>query len=107
MHRFAPHRIRDTRNRLSDCIPIAPAQSIHTPLFPRLLQFGHFTHYTYGVLAAIGLIVGLTLIVRLAKRDGIDEDKTWNLGIICIVAGVIGAISVLVWLAMSSCTNRA
>jgi hypothetical protein len=35
VHRFALHRIRDTRNRLSDCIPIAPAQSIHTPSFPR------------------------------------------------------------------------
>jgi len=61
-------------------------------LYPRLLQFGHFTLYTYGVLAAIGLIAGLTLIVRLAKRDGIDEEKTWNLGLVCIVAGVLGAV---------------
>lgn len=65
-------------------------------MYPRLLQFGHFTLYTYGVLAAIGLIVGLTLIVHLAKRDGIDEEKTWNLGLVCIISGVIGAKLLLI-----------
>jgi phosphatidylglycerol:prolipoprotein diacylglycerol transferase len=65
-------------------------------LYPRLLQLGNFNLYTYGILAAVGLIVGLTLIVHLAKRDGIDEENTWNLGLICIVAGVIGAKLLLV-----------
>jgi phosphatidylglycerol:prolipoprotein diacylglycerol transferase len=65
-------------------------------LFPRLLQIGHFTLYTYGFLAAIGLITALTLIVRFAKRDGIDEEKTWNLGLLVIVTGVAGAKLLLV-----------
>jgi phosphatidylglycerol---prolipoprotein diacylglyceryl transferase len=51
---------------------------------------------TYGVLAAIGLILGLTLNVRLAVRDGIDEEKSWNLGIIAIVAAVLGSKLLLV-----------
>ena len=65
-------------------------------MHPRLLQFGHFTLYTYGILAAIGLIAGLSLIVHLAKGDGISEEKTWNLGLVCIIAGVIGAKLLLI-----------
>ncbi len=69
-----------------------PPQLLH----PRLLQFGHFTLYTYGALAAIGLIAGLTLIVWLAKRDGINEENTWNMGMVSIIAGVMGAKLLLV-----------
>ena len=65
-------------------------------LYPRLLQLGNFNLYTYGALAAVGLIVGLSLIVYLAKRDGIDEENTWNVGLVSIVAGVIGAKLLLV-----------
>jgi phosphatidylglycerol:prolipoprotein diacylglycerol transferase len=65
-------------------------------LFPHLFEFGKFALPTYGVLAAVGLVVGLIINVNLAKRDGIDEDFSWNLGVISIIAGVIGAKVLLV-----------
>jgi len=46
---------------------------------------------TYGVMAALGLIVGLSINVRLAKSQGIDPDRAWNLGIYAILSGVLGA----------------
>jgi phosphatidylglycerol:prolipoprotein diacylglycerol transferase len=47
-------------------------------------------------MAAIGLIVGLIINVNLARRDGIDEDFAWNLGVLSILAGVVGAKLLLV-----------
>ena len=50
-----------------------------------------FSVPTYGVMAALGLIVGLSINVRLARSQGIDPDRAWNLGIYAILAGVLGA----------------
>src|SRR3954454_2702103 len=60
-------------------------------MFPRLLHFGHFFLPTYGFMVALGLISGLLVIRRLAKRSGVDPDDAWNLGIIAILSGIIGA----------------
>ncbi|HUS19718.1 MAG TPA: prolipoprotein diacylglyceryl transferase [Terriglobales bacterium] len=60
-------------------------------MHPHLLEFGRFAIPTYGVIAAAGLILGLLLNVRLAVRDGIDEDKTWNLGVIAIFSAIAGS----------------
>lgn len=46
---------------------------------------------TYGFMAALGLLVGLWVCVRNAKRIGVDEDYAWNLGILAILSAVIGA----------------
>ena len=42
-------------------------------------------------MAALGLIFGLSLIVKLGREQGLDPDKLWNLGIIAILAGIFGA----------------
>ena len=42
-------------------------------------------------MAACGLIFGLLLIVKLGREQGLDPDKLWNLGIIAILSGIIGA----------------
>lgn len=60
-------------------------------MHPDLLHIGRFIVPTYGVLAAAGLILGLILCVRYAKRDGLDEDKCWNMGVISIFGGIFGA----------------
>ncbi len=60
-------------------------------MFPRLLHFGSFNLPTYGVMAALGLIFGLMLIIRVGREQGLDPDKLWNLGIIAILSGVFGA----------------
>jgi phosphatidylglycerol---prolipoprotein diacylglyceryl transferase len=60
-------------------------------VFPRLFHLGNFNLPTYGVMAALGLIFGLLLIVKLGREQGLDPDKLWNLGIIAILSGIVGA----------------
>src|SRR5256885_13133809 len=60
-------------------------------MFPRLLDLGRISIPTYGVLSALGLILGLLICVKLAKREGIDPDRAWNLGMYSIIAAVIGS----------------
>lgn len=60
-------------------------------MFPRLFSIGSFNVPTYGVLVAAGLVLGLVLIARLARRQSIEPDDTWNLGVLGILAGVLGA----------------
>ena len=60
-------------------------------MFPRLFHIGSYYQPTYGVMAALGLIVGMTVVFYLAKQQGIDPDKMWNLGAIAIFSGIIGA----------------
>ncbi len=60
-------------------------------MYPRLVEIGGFELYTYGLLVAIGFIVGLSIAARLAARDGISRDDTWNLGLVVLVAALVGA----------------
>lgn len=60
-------------------------------MFPRLFHLGNFSLPTYGFMAAIGLLAGLTVAVRNSKRQGVNEDYAWNLGIIAILSAVVGA----------------
>ena len=65
-------------------------------MLPILLHFGRFSLPTYGFLAAVGLLAGLAIGVRNAGRSGMDPDKTWNAGILAILAGILGAKLLLV-----------
>ncbi len=60
-------------------------------MFPRLLDFGEWGLPTYGVMAALGLVLGLGINVRLAEREGLDGNKCWDLGILAILSGIVGA----------------
>lgn len=60
-------------------------------MHPELFHLGRFSIPTYGVLAAAGLILGLVICVHYAKREGFDEDQCWNMGVIAIFAGLLGA----------------
>ena len=60
-------------------------------MYPRLFQIGHFFLPTYGVLVAAGLIIGLLVTVRLAQQQGINVDTMWNMGLVAIVAGIVGS----------------
>jgi phosphatidylglycerol:prolipoprotein diacylglycerol transferase len=60
-------------------------------MFPRLIHHGNFFLPTYGFMVALGLIAGLLVISKLAKKNGVDPDDAWNLGIIAILSGILGA----------------
>ncbi len=60
-------------------------------------------------MAALGLIFGLLLIVKLGREQGLDPDKLWNLGIIAILSGILGAklLMILVDLGYYTLSSRA
>jgi phosphatidylglycerol:prolipoprotein diacylglycerol transferase len=60
-------------------------------VFPDLIRIGNFHIATYGVMCALGMILGLTVVFRLARQQGLDPDKMWNLGVLVIFAGIVGA----------------
>src|SRR5947209_2007124 len=60
-------------------------------MFPKLIDFGRFYLPTYGVLVALGFLLGLTVTTRLARRVGLPQDKISNLAVYCAIAGIAGA----------------
>ena len=60
-------------------------------MFPQLLHYGRFFLPTYGVLVSTGVLIGLWISVRNSERIGIDGDKAWNLGILVVLCGILGA----------------
>ena len=60
-------------------------------MFPRLFQFGNFGIPTYGVLVALGVLVGLWVSVRNSEKQGIKAENAWDFGIAVVLAGIIGA----------------
>jgi phosphatidylglycerol:prolipoprotein diacylglycerol transferase len=60
-------------------------------MFPKLISIGSFYIPTYGVLVATGFLTGLLVMMRLAKRAGMNADNVTNLAFYCAIAGVLGA----------------
>jgi len=68
-------------------------------MHPVLFQIGSLTIYSYGVLAAVGFLVGLWLAYRQAPRAGLNAHRVWNLG----VYGILVALLVSkIWLIFSA-----
>ena len=68
-------------------------------MHPILVQLGPITIYTYGVLVAAGVLLGLWYARRQAPRAGLDPEKVWNLGIYMVLVALLLA---KVWLVFSS-----
>jgi phosphatidylglycerol:prolipoprotein diacylglycerol transferase len=60
-------------------------------VFPRLFHIGSFGIPTYGVLVALGVLVGLWISVRNSEKQGIKAEDAWDFGIAVVLAGIIGA----------------
>lgn len=58
---------------------------------PRLFQIGPFTVYGYGLMLALGFIVGSYLLVSEFKRRKLDPTIANNITLIALVAGVAGS----------------
>jgi len=65
-------------------------------VFPRLFHIGNFSLPTYGFLVSLGVLLGLWISVRNSQKLGIDPDNAWNLGILVVLAGIIGAKVLLI-----------
>src|ERR671911_1431795 len=60
-------------------------------MYPRLLELGPLTVYTYGVLLAAAYLLGLKLAMWRAKARGLDANRVLDLGIYIIIAALVGA----------------
>ena len=60
-------------------------------MYPRLLELGPMTVYTYGVLLAAAYLLGLALATRRAKARQLDSTRVLDLGIYIIISALVGA----------------
>jgi phosphatidylglycerol:prolipoprotein diacylglycerol transferase len=73
------------------CTQNAYVSIYNRDVFPHLFHIGSFAVPTYGFLAAIGMISGLSVIFSLARFRGLDPDQMWNLGGIAAFSGILGS----------------
>jgi phosphatidylglycerol:prolipoprotein diacylglycerol transferase len=60
-------------------------------VFPRLFHIGNFGLPTYGLLVSLGVLIGLWISVRNSEKQGINRDNAWDLGILVVLCGILGA----------------
>jgi phosphatidylglycerol---prolipoprotein diacylglyceryl transferase len=65
-------------------------------MYPRLLELGPVTLYTYGVLLAAAFLVGLKLATSRAHRRGLDGNRILDLGIYIIIAALVGSKALMI-----------
>src|SRR5690606_6470169 len=58
---------------------------------PIFVQVGPLAIRWYGLLIAIGVLVGAAWSLRAAERRGLDPDRLLDMAIWLVVAGVVGA----------------
>ena len=65
-------------------------------MFPRLIQIGSFYLPTYGVILAIAYLVGIWLLRRKARDEGLPEQKIFDFSLYVLAAAILGAKALLV-----------
>jgi phosphatidylglycerol:prolipoprotein diacylglycerol transferase len=60
-------------------------------MHPVLFQFGNLSFYTYGLLVAIGFLLGIALAMKEARRMGEDPEVILDLAFYLLLAGIIGS----------------
>ena len=65
--------------------------SIRIPIDPVPFQIGGLEISWHGVLAALGVIIGVMVAARFARREGYTEDQIYNTAVALVVGGIVGA----------------
>ena len=68
-----------------------PNLGIYLRNVPKTLMIGNFGIALYGIVIAIGMILGLTMSARIAKKTGQDPDVIWDLAAPLIIFSILGA----------------
>ena len=68
-----------------------PNLGIYLTNVPKTIMIGNFGIALYGVVIAIGMLLGLTLSSKIAARTGQDPDTIWDLAASLIIFSIIGA----------------
>ena len=53
-------------------------------MFPKIADLGPITIHTYGLLLALAFIAGIWLASANARREGLNPDSIWNMGLIIL-----------------------
>ncbi len=65
-------------------------------MYPRLFQFGPFAVPTYGMFSALAMVAMLLLVVHLAQRLNLPQEKLWNLTILALLTSLIASKLLLI-----------
>lgn len=60
-------------------------------MHPILFKFGPITIYSYGLALFIAVLVSLNLAAKESQRQGLNKDVIFDLGIVILFSGIIGA----------------
>jgi phosphatidylglycerol:prolipoprotein diacylglycerol transferase len=60
-------------------------------MFPKIMDIGPVTIHSYGLLLALAFIAGIWLASSSAKKQGLNPDSIWNMGLIIIFSALVGA----------------
>lgn len=60
-------------------------------MFPVLFNVGWFTLHTYGLLVALGFLVGIYTARHFARQFGLDPEQIFNLAVYLALAAIVGA----------------
>ena len=75
-----------------------PVRSYPAQVHPVLIRFGSLIVPSYGVLAAAGVLLGLLLVQRTARRVGLPVQHIWNLSVLALFVSLLGSRVLLVML---------
>jgi phosphatidylglycerol---prolipoprotein diacylglyceryl transferase len=60
-------------------------------MHPVLIKFGNVTIYSYGLMIALGFLLGIVLAMREARRMGENPEKIMDLSFYILVAAIVGS----------------
>lgn len=68
-----------------------PGLGIHLHNVPKSFQVFGFEIALYGVVIGIGLLAAFALVLRIARKEGLDPEMFWDYIIYVVIFGIIGA----------------
>ena len=68
-----------------------PNLGIYLSNVPQSFTIFGFTIYMYGMIIGVGAVLGILLVAKQAKKQGIDPDMIYELALWLLVFGIIGA----------------
>jgi phosphatidylglycerol:prolipoprotein diacylglycerol transferase len=60
-------------------------------MYPTLIQINGLAIYTYGLFIAAGFLLGLTIAMKEARKEGMDPQIILDLGFYLILSAIIGS----------------
>ncbi|MFH1613360.1 MAG: prolipoprotein diacylglyceryl transferase [bacterium] len=60
-------------------------------MYPILFRLGSFSIYSYGLMVAIGCLLGTFLAAKMAEKENIKKDLIFDFSFYALLSGIIGA----------------